>query len=154
LGQFRLGRDQGTGMDASGRSNRHGGTRWDRKGTGEERGKRVRRRGAWTGADSTSRSGRSSIRLPPEGCQSRFRVGGRSGEVVVSLRETTAPTRGASGLLSLTRGGVSLAGDLFEDVLGDVDGHVGGDGQGDGVAGPAVDFDQLAVEADAQLGVV
>ena len=47
-----------------------------------------------------------------------------------------------------------FAADLAQDVLGDVDRHLGGDRQGDGVAGPAIDLDQLAAVADPQLGEV
>ena len=48
----------------------------------------------------------------------------------------------------------SFPADFAEDVFGHVDGNLGGDGQGDGVRGPAVDLDQLAVDADAELGEV
>ena len=47
-----------------------------------------------------------------------------------------------------------VATNLAEHILGHVDGDLGGDGQRDGVAGPAIDFDHLAVEADAQLGKI
>src|SRR4051794_36687106 len=48
----------------------------------------------------------------------------------------------------------SLSAHLVQHVLGHVDRHAGRDGERDGVAGPGVDLDQLAVEADAELGVV
>src|SRR5215471_641277 len=48
----------------------------------------------------------------------------------------------------------SLAPDFTEHILGHVDRHLGRHRQGDGVAGPAIDFDQLGVLADAQLGEV
>src|SRR5206468_12585868 len=47
-----------------------------------------------------------------------------------------------------------FAADFAEDVLGDVDGNIGGNGQGDGVAGPAVDLDELPIDADAELGEI
>src|SRR5207248_6342659 len=50
--------------------------------------------------------------------------------------------------------GELLAADFAEDILGDVDGNIGGNGQGDGVAGPAVDLDELPIDADAELGEI
>ena len=47
-----------------------------------------------------------------------------------------------------------VATNLAEHILGHVDGDLGGHRQSDGIAGPAINLNQLAVHADAQLGKI
>ena len=67
----------------------------------------------------------------------------------------TAFSRGAGALRSAsmhpTRRSRVFAAGFFEDVFGDINGDIGCHSQGDGVAGPAIDFDELTLFADAQL---
>src|SRR4051812_32710187 len=67
----------------------------------------------------------------------------------------TGSSRGAGALRSAsmhpTKRSDILAAGFFEDVFGDINGDIGRHGKGDGVAGPAINFDEFAVLADAQL---
>src|SRR5579859_617543 len=75
----------------------------------------------------------------------------QNGSVTAMLRSPAAKVDGCRGY---DMNAALFAADLAEDILGHIDRHLGGDGQGDGVAGPAIDLDQLAAVADAELGEI
>ena len=61
-----------------------------------------------------------------------------------------------SGIKSIGKSGwrkgvLTLAARFADDIFGDIDRHIGCDRQGDRIAGPAVDFDEFTVLANAQL---